>query len=79
MVERCRLAPSRTVVVAGTRRDHQTTDLFIAWQNSFPSDRRRAMRIVPPAQHPEVTRRFEQGRVYSPQGFEAVALRPKGD
>ena len=42
-------------------------------------DRRQAMRIVPPAQHPEVTRRLEQGRVYSPHGFEAVVLRPKGD
>jgi hypothetical protein len=37
------------------------------------------MRIVPPSHHPEVTRRFEQGCVYSPQGFEAVVLRPKGD
>jgi hypothetical protein len=42
-------------------------------------DRRQAMRIVPPSQHPEVTRRFEQGRVYSLQGFEAVVSRPKGD
>ena len=57
----------------------RTTDLFIARQNSLPSGRRQAMRIVPPSQHPEVTRRFEQGRVYSPQGFEAVVLRPKGD
>ena len=56
-----------------------TTDLFIARQNSLPSDRRQAIRIVPPSHPPEVTLRFEQGRVYSPQGFEAVVLRPKGD
>src|SRR5256885_16187643 len=30
------------------------------------------MRIVPPSQHTEVTLRFEQGRVSSPKGFEAV-------
>jgi hypothetical protein len=30
------------------------------------------MTIVPPSQHGEVTLRFERGRVYSPQGFEAV-------
>jgi AAA domain, putative AbiEii toxin, Type IV TA system len=30
------------------------------------------MKIVPPSRHTEVTLRFEQGRVSSPQGFEAV-------
>jgi len=49
-----------------------TSELFHQWQESLPSDRRQTMRIVPPAQHPEVTLRFEQGRVTSPQGFEAV-------
>ncbi len=49
-----------------------TNDLFVAWQESLPSDRRQTMRLVPPSQHLEVTLRFEQGRVSSPQGFEAV-------
>ncbi len=49
-----------------------TSDLFLAWQESLPSDRRQTMKIVPPSEHPEVTLRFEQGRVNSPQGFEAV-------
>jgi hypothetical protein len=40
-------------------------------------DRRQAMRVVPPSQHSEVTRRFERGGVYSPQRFEAVVLRQK--
>lgn len=49
-----------------------THDLFGAWHDNLPSDRRQTMRIVPPAQHAEVILRFEQGRVYSPQGFEAL-------
>lgn len=49
-----------------------TSELFLAWQESLPSDRRQLMKIVPPSQHTEVTLRFEQGRLNSPQGFEAV-------
>ena len=49
-----------------------TDELFQAWQESLPSDRRQLMKIVPPSQHTEVKLRFEQGRVDSPQGFEAV-------
>jgi hypothetical protein len=49
-----------------------TNYLFIAWQESLSSDRRQTMRIVPPSEHTEVTLRFEEGRVNSPQGFEAV-------
>ena len=49
-----------------------TCDLFAAWQESLPSDRRQTLRIVPPSQHTEVTLRFEQGRIGSLQGFEAV-------
>lgn len=49
-----------------------TSELFEAWQDSLPSERRQQMKIVPPSQHPEVQLRFEQGRVTSPQGFEAV-------
>ena len=49
-----------------------THDLFDAWQESLSSDRRQTMKIVPPSQHTEVILRFEQGRVNSPQGFEAV-------
>ena len=49
-----------------------TNDLFLAWQESLPSDRRQLMKIVPPSRHPEVTLRFERGRVDSPQGFAAV-------
>lgn len=49
-----------------------TTELFEAWRDSLPSDRRQTMRIVPPSQYKEVTLRFEHGRIQSPQGFEAV-------
>ena len=49
-----------------------TSELFVAWQESLAADRRQTMRIVPPSEHLEVTLRFEQGRVSSPQGFEAV-------
>jgi energy-coupling factor transporter ATP-binding protein EcfA2 len=49
-----------------------TTDLFGEWQESLPPDRKQTMKIVPPSQYAEVTLRFENGRVTSPQGFEAV-------
>jgi hypothetical protein len=49
-----------------------TSDLFEAWHESLPSDRRQLMSIVPPSQHTEVKLRFEKGRVTSPQSFEAV-------
>jgi energy-coupling factor transporter ATP-binding protein EcfA2 len=49
-----------------------THELFIAWQDSLPPERRQTMRIVPPADKQDVTLRFEQGRVSSPDGFEAV-------
>jgi hypothetical protein len=49
-----------------------TSELFLAWQESLPSDRKQTMRLVPPSQHLEVTLRLERGRVGSPQGFEAV-------
>ncbi len=49
-----------------------TSDLFVAWQESLSSNRRQTMQIVPPSRHSEVTLRFEQGRVLSPQGYEAV-------
>jgi AAA domain, putative AbiEii toxin, Type IV TA system len=49
-----------------------TSELFLAWQNSLPPERRETLKIVPPSQHNEVTLRFEDGRVSSPQGFEAV-------
>lgn len=49
-----------------------TNELFLAWQDSLPSDRRQTMKLVPPSEHREVVLRFEQGRVSSPQGFEAV-------
>jgi hypothetical protein len=49
-----------------------TSELFLAWQESLPSDRRQLMTLVPPSEHAEVTLRFEQGRVNSVQGFEAV-------
>lgn len=49
-----------------------TTDLFNAWHEFLPPERRQTMKIVPPSQHHEVILRFEQGRPYSPQGFEAV-------
>jgi predicted ATPase len=49
-----------------------TSQLFMAWQESLPSDRRQLMKLVPPSEHTEVKLRFEEGRVDSPQGFEAV-------
>lgn len=49
-----------------------TSELFEAWQDSLPSDRRQLMKIVPPSGYDEVTLQFERGRVTSPQGFEAV-------
>jgi hypothetical protein len=49
-----------------------TSELFEAWQESLPSERRQLKRIVPPSQHTEVELRFDKGRVTSPQGFEAV-------
>lgn len=49
-----------------------TAELFEMWQESLPSDRRQTMRLVPPAQFPLVKLRFAQGKLSSPQGFEAV-------
>lgn len=49
-----------------------TSELFVAWQESLPSDRRQIMKIVPPSEHTEVTLRLEEGRTTSPQGFEAT-------
>ena len=49
-----------------------TSQLFRAWQESLPSDSRQLMKLVPPSEHAEVKLRFEEGRVDSPQGFEAV-------
>jgi predicted ATPase len=49
-----------------------THELFEAWQNSLPPELRQTWKIVPPSQHSAVKLRFEQGRIGSPQGFEAV-------
>ena len=49
-----------------------TSELFSAWQDSLTPERRQTWKIVPPSLHNEVTLRFEEGRVTSPQGFEAV-------
>jgi energy-coupling factor transporter ATP-binding protein EcfA2 len=49
-----------------------TSELFTAWEESLPSERKEAMTIVPPSKHSAVTLRFEKGRIRSPQGFEAV-------
>lgn len=49
-----------------------TFELFVAWERSLPSDRKQQWTIVPPSQRTEVTLRFEEGRVTSPQGWEAV-------
>jgi len=49
-----------------------TSELFEAWYESLPSDRRQSMKILPPSQHTEVKLRLEEGRVTSPQGLEAV-------
>jgi hypothetical protein len=48
-----------------------TSELFLAWQEALPSDRKQRMNVMPPSRLTEVTVRFEQGRVYSPQGPEA--------
>ncbi len=49
-----------------------TGELFQAWHESLPSERKQLMNIVPPSDHREVQLRFEKGRVTSPLGFEAV-------
>jgi hypothetical protein len=49
-----------------------TGELFGAWQDSLPSERRQTMKIVPPSDRTEVVLRLEKGRVGSPQGMEAV-------
>lgn len=49
-----------------------TSELFLSWQESLSSDRKQLKKIVPPSQHIEVKLRFEQGRINSPQGYEAV-------
>jgi hypothetical protein len=49
-----------------------TSKLFGAWQESLPPDLRQTMKIVPPSEHKQVTLRFENGRVNSPQGFDAL-------
>ena len=49
-----------------------TSELFHAWQDSLPPERRQTWRIVPPSAHTDVTLQFQDGRVSSPQGFEAV-------
>lgn len=49
-----------------------TSDLFLTWQESLSPERRQTWKIVPPSQHTEVTLRFEQGRIYAVEGFEAM-------
>jgi energy-coupling factor transporter ATP-binding protein EcfA2 len=49
-----------------------TQELFFAWRDSLPPERRQTMNIVPPSDRRKVTLRFEDGRVRSPEGFEAV-------
>lgn len=49
-----------------------TTELFGMWEESLSSDRRQTMKLVPPGQHQRVQLRFEQGKISSPLGFEAV-------
>lgn len=49
-----------------------TSQLFKAWEESLPSDRRQLMKIVPPAQHSQVKLRLENGRLNSPQHFEGI-------
>jgi energy-coupling factor transporter ATP-binding protein EcfA2 len=49
-----------------------TEELFEAWADSLPSERRQNMTLVPPSDHEEVNLHFEKGRVNSTQGFAAV-------
>jgi energy-coupling factor transporter ATP-binding protein EcfA2 len=49
-----------------------TRELFLAWQDSLPSERRQTMRIVPPSDLRTVTLRFEGGHLASPEGFAAI-------
>jgi len=49
-----------------------TCQLFNAWYEALPPERKQLMSIVPPSGHAEVTLRFEQGRLSAQQGFEAV-------
>lgn len=49
-----------------------TSELFEVWQDTLSSDRRQLMRIIPPSQYSSVLLQFDNGRLTSPQGFEAV-------
>jgi hypothetical protein len=49
-----------------------TRELFVAWQESRPSDSRMIMQFVPPSGHREVPLRFERGSVSSPYGPDAL-------
>lgn len=49
-----------------------TRDLFRLWYDSLSADWREARRIVEPSAHRTVTLVYEQNRLWSPQGFEAV-------
>jgi hypothetical protein len=68
------LGPTFVELVVGFEQEEVelTADLFGEWQESLPPDRKQTMRIVPPSQYNEVILRLENGRVTSPQGFEAV-------
>lgn len=49
-----------------------TSELFEAWYDVLPPERKQFMSIVPPSRHAEVTLRFEKGRLTAQEGFEAV-------
>jgi len=49
-----------------------TSELFESWKDSLPPERSQTLKLVPPAKHKEVVLHFENGRVTSPQGFEAI-------
>lgn len=49
-----------------------TKELFEAWYDALPTERKENMSIVPPADYHQVTVRFERGHISSPQGFEAI-------
>jgi len=60
------------VVVIDREEVELTSTLFQEWEKSISADRRQQMKIVPPSNHLEVTLQLVDGRVRSPQGFEAV-------
>lgn len=69
------LGPTFVQLVVAFEREEidLTTMLFDAWEGSLAPEKRYNWSIAEPSRHTEVTLRFEQGRIHSPQGAEALS------